>query len=197
MTSGEGEVKVQMKKIVIAATALLSASLVFVGIALAEVSPHQETFGSTPDACAACHRGHLGADGNLIGLSSNSLCLACHDGTGADKTASTHSNEGLVPPQDDFSLECTDCHNPHGYLANLSHVRQEINGQDIFFTSLTGPNSFDEDSGDSDETDDVCVTCHIGETSMGHIGGLHSGVEGDQRGNDCTSCHSHNDGFMP
>jgi predicted CXXCH cytochrome family protein len=53
--------------------------------ALAYTTPHSETFTSTTDACAGCHRAHTGQAAYLLKDSSQvNLCYSCHDGTASD-----------------------------------------------------------------------------------------------------------------
>ncbi len=159
------------------------------------------------------------------------FCAGCHDGDGATRLgdqALSPFSDGLAPPavsvhsnaaftgraEEPFDyVTCANCHQTHGsdniYLANqIVTLRGEVESEDVVFTALTGPDSFDEDTGDPTDTDDVCVTCHINPGTPGypmsrHAGGQHSTF--DQRNQDCTMCHRHDrdgspvtpDGFMP
>jgi predicted CXXCH cytochrome family protein len=181
-------------------------------------------YGALTDQCAACHRAHTSQSPPLIASAStgNAFCMTCHDGTGASVPpyVSTHSNTDFSSPAEaNFELQCTQCHDPHG-STNLADIRPDIRVTTsplvttgpVVFTALTGADSFDEDSGDGDDTDDLCVTCHINASNPGfpmadHGGGDHTGgtLGTDERNKDCTSCHPHDmddnfstlDGFMP
>ena len=56
----------------------------FAGVAMADNGPHG-SFTATTDACASCHRVHTAQYGSnsLLVMNPESLCLSCHDGTGA------------------------------------------------------------------------------------------------------------------
>ncbi len=57
----------------------------FLGIdsALANGGPHGG-FTATTDSCAGCHRAHSATTNQLLTTNEPGLCLACHDGTGAN-----------------------------------------------------------------------------------------------------------------
>jgi predicted CXXCH cytochrome family protein len=181
-------------------------------------------YSALTDQCAACHRTHTSQSSPLIISAStgNAFCMTCHDGTGASVPpyVSTHSNTDFSSPAEaNFELQCTQCHDPHG-STNLADIRPNIRVTTsplvttgpVVFTALTGADSFDEDSGDGDDTDDLCVACHIHLSNPGfptadHPGGDHTGgaLGTDERNKDCTPCHPHDlddnfstlDGFMP
>jgi predicted CXXCH cytochrome family protein len=168
------------------------------------LTPHGG-YSFTTDACARCHSTHTAQGPSLLKTNeSNAGCLACHDGTGAYSIVSTHSNEDFPNAvEEPFTLECVTCHDPHGDSPNLSLVKDEINDFQVLFLSRSGPDSFDEDSGDDTDTDDICVTCHInpasnaGYPTIDHPGGNgHAGDTPDLRNGACTNCHMHDlDGF--
>ncbi len=154
------------------------------------------------------------------------VCIACHQNPGGTSTSttqvSTHGNSsagGYGPAiEAPFVVECQTCHEVHGNnwtsansQHNLKMVRSSINSTEVVFSATSGADSFDEDGADTSDADDICVTCHIITSNPGypmtnHSGGQHISV-GDQRGNNCTSCHGHDykldgiinpfDGFMP
>jgi predicted CXXCH cytochrome family protein len=178
-------------------------------------SPHGDYIVTT-DQCAACHRAHTGQSPRLISssLTGDTFCNSCHDGVTA-RAMSTHSNVDFGSGVEaNFTVECAQCHEPHG-STNLANVRSNVKVTSsvttgpVVFTSFTGADSFDEDSGDADDTDDICVTCHINPSNPGfgmtsHAGGDHGGGS-DYRGTNCLDCHPHDpdsdagtrDGFMP
>lgn len=154
--------------------------------------------------------------GDLSSLTS--FCRSCHDGDGAQRlptpmspfsdgqappTDSVHSNVGAGGTEDDFQVGCAQCHGAHGG-DNLSVVRTNvvvtgtITTGPVIFTARTGLNSFDD--GVSDPITRICVTCHDNNANPGypmtnHPGGDH-GPGMDYRGQDCTTCHPHVDGFI-
>lgn len=150
-----------------------------------------------PDAqgeCALCHAGHGGEHEALLRRAEADVCATCHE-------VSTHGNvDATFHFQDQFQVDCTACHNPHGPAGNLALVREEIQGNEVTFTARTGADSFDEL--DDDNQDDVCATCHT-ETSHNRVPSNREEVEHFESGT-CTLCHSHNfddqaetvDGFL-
>jgi predicted CXXCH cytochrome family protein len=73
-----------MKKLAFALTLSLLLVFAIATVAMADNGPHGG-FTSTTDACAGCHRAHSAKVGSnsLLILNAKSLCLTCHDGTGA------------------------------------------------------------------------------------------------------------------
>ncbi len=99
-------------------------------------------YSSTTDACAGCHRFHTGQGQRIRRIwPEESLCLTCHDGTGANTNIYTQfqqayhhpiENTAAVHQADESSpsrfigtyrhVECEDCHNPHD-LAAGTHAK--------------------------------------------------------------------------
>ncbi len=182
--------------------------------------PHGDYIATT-DACAGCHRTHTGANARMLPnpVNDNALCFACHNGTGAAPTVvSTHGNTDFSPQAEgQFTLNCTQCHDPHGSYANLSSIKSDVLVLDgtttqstgpILFTALTGTNSFDD--GVSPTNSRLCVACHDSAANPGypmtnHTGGASHSGGNDFVGQNCTACHLHSadsdfntiDGFMP
>lgn len=176
-------------------------------------NPHG-SYSITPDSCAACHMTHTARSDEIIRSSTvNDLCLTCHDGSGSTKAVSTHSNasdgHSGHRTQPLFTLDCTECHNPHGGQDNLSLIRGEIRDHEVVFLNRTGVDSFDEaedpaGTPDASNYDDICATCHT-QTSHNNVDmDLGPMDKGHWEGDDCISCHSHDpdgdpstdDGFM-
>lgn len=143
----------------------------------------------------------------------STFCYGCHDGNGAARLGAnahdpfgqgvsaipaigTHSNQDFSGVEEDFYVDCIQCHTSHG-SDNLALIDSQvvvapgvISGT-VVFTSQTGPGSRDDSSGNG-----ICVICHTHSSNPGypmanHSGGLHTGWPGDQRGEDCTTCHPH------
>jgi len=55
--------------------------LASVSPALADNGIHQKNWGTTPDACAGCHRAHTAQAAFLLKESQSNLCFACHGGS--------------------------------------------------------------------------------------------------------------------
>ncbi len=191
------------------------------GIAFADAGPHGN-YATKTDACASCHRLHTGIAPRLLNSteSGNGFCFACHNGTGATAVPviSTHANTNFTDGVEaSFSLECTQCHDPHGNQNNLAGINDFVLVQDgstpifagpVVFTATVGINSFDD--GISMTTSLICVTCHESSDNSGypmtnHSGGANHMGSFDYSGQDCTVCHAHSadddqstqDGFMP
>ncbi len=160
------------------------------------------------------------------------ICEGCHQNKlgslSATRQVSTHGNDtagGYTDVlEEPFSIECKVCHEVHGnnYAGgsrNLKMVRTNFgdynDSTSVVFTSSSGTDSYDEsDTVGIEDSDDLCATCHITDSASNpgydtskHAGGHEHASMGDQRGNDCTTCHQHNylddatvtpsDGFMP
>jgi predicted CXXCH cytochrome family protein len=178
--------------------------------------PHGGFNGST-DQCAACHRAHsaegdtyLTTDPNSV-VTSDAFCLSCHNGITAT-AVSTHSNVNWASAAEPaFEVRCIQCHNSHG-TSNLFAIRTDIKSSlipqtsidPLTFTSLTGPNSFDDNA----SANRLCVSCHTSAsitTAPHHPGGVNHLDGKSYAGQSCVACHPHNadtttttlDGFMP
>ncbi len=109
-----------------------------------------------------------------------------------------HTSEVIHTPNSPWQPECVECHSVHDpssmniFLVAKS-IRNQTTGLDagVVFTSQTGPNSFND--GDPAAQDGVCQVCHT--STNYHVndgsGALHN------EGQDCTSCHGHDAGFLP
>ena len=141
------------------------------------------------------------------------FCQNCHDddgaarlGTSADdpfgdgvsvSAVGTHSNQDFSGLETDFHLGCIQCHTSHG-SSNLAIIDRNIiispgtTVGPVTFTAHTGTNSRDDGSGNG-----ICVICHSDSDNTGypmtnHNGGQHTRPSvGDQRGEDCSTCHPH------
>ena len=74
-----------MKKLILASVLTLALLLVMGYTVMADNGPHG-SFTATTDACANCHRAHSASVGSnmlLVKSDAETLCLSCHNGTGA------------------------------------------------------------------------------------------------------------------
>lgn len=74
-----------MKKLILATVLTLALVLVMAYAVMADNGPHG-SFTATTDACANCHRAHsaqVGSNELLITRDAETLCVSCHNGTGA------------------------------------------------------------------------------------------------------------------
>ena len=74
-----------MKKLILASVLTCVLLLAMVSTVLADNGPHG-SFTPTTDACANCHRAHSAQSGSnalLIRADAETLCLSCHNGSGA------------------------------------------------------------------------------------------------------------------
>ena len=166
--------------------------------------------------CTFCHITH-NAPGPMLSLEADVevLCLTCHGPLGSSQfKADVHTNGA-----GDFLMSCLDCHTPHGSLdnwlggTNLRQVGRKKDAsrnakietpnsgiRDVVFESR-GPDhsqptlhSFADDDQDNNGIfDGVCEVCH---TQTIH----HTNFQPDPihyPGASCTSCHPHEDHFMP
>ena len=158
-------------------------------------SPHGQVA-----TCPLCHDPHNGSV-----PSGNAFCTTCHNGTKA-RAVSTHTNKQVSGAEQEFELQCLQCHIPHG-SSNLSLVRTFVRvltsplvtTGPVTFTATSGLNSFDDNS--SVATSRICVTCHInsnnpGYTMTNHPGGANHLGGTNYGGQNCATCHSHANGFM-
>ena len=134
--------------------------------------------------CSSCHGVHdvagtaLTTDGMLLKSTNNAtLCLKCHK------------------YQNHQGMDCLKCHQAHNTnKSNIYMVRNTIatpnsGNKTVVFTAETGTNSF----ADANATyDGVCEVCHTAAASIHH----HNDATGDHNhynGQNCTTCHPHND----
>ncbi len=159
------------------------------------------------------------------------LCNACHRTTASPSAAknriNTHGNTNFADRLEAVFAErtCDQCHEPHGMVSvtaapagvNLWMINPTITvvpgppavtASPVRLFSKTGANSFDN----TGTASDLCRACHANGSNPGfpmtyNVAGQHAapGYTGDERGKDCSTCHSHNqddntatvDGLMP
>jgi predicted CXXCH cytochrome family protein len=100
-----------MKKYIFAFALCLVFALAASLSAQADNGPHG-SFSATTDACASCHRSHTATYGNnaLLTVDPETLCLSCHDGTGA----ATNVVDGIYVAASGYSTEGIDGHSLWG-----------------------------------------------------------------------------------
>ena len=86
-------------------------------------NPHG-SYTTTTDSCATCHRSHTGQNRNILKTAApqSSLCLACHDGTGANANTASQYSDGDVPADD----AATSSFYRHPALTSSSHTRSDL-----------------------------------------------------------------------
>ncbi|HEY5247939.1 MAG TPA: cytochrome c3 family protein, partial [Dermatophilaceae bacterium] len=79
-------------------------------------------YSMTADQCGFCHRGHTAKGANLLAKGSqSSLCLSCHDGTGA--VADVQAQYAIARPAND---PATRAYYSHDAMAPSTHTRSEL-----------------------------------------------------------------------
>ncbi len=143
--------------------------------------------------CTTCHGVHYSdsgganggqGDGNILKVANDlTLCESCHTYT---------SHEGM---------DCLKCHQPHNpNKTNIFMVRDTVETPNsgnhaVLFIAETGSNSF----ADGDAVyDGICEVCHTETDHFRNDGSApdqnHLGM-GGQAGENCTSCHPHENSF--
>ncbi|MEW6486885.1 MAG: CxxxxCH/CxxCH domain-containing protein, partial [Thermodesulfobacteriota bacterium] len=140
-------------------------------------------------------------------------CQACHSTTGASpatkKDVNTHSNQGYAARLEaQFTTACDQCHEPHGMVANGTgynifmmnptvRITGAVSVSGVRFEGRTGNFSYNDTQGTN--SDDICAVCHTNTANPGYpmthnADGNHAApaYNRDERGNNCASCHIHN-----
>lgn len=202
---------------------LIGTIALFPHFVQANGGPHGD-YTPTTDACAGCHRTHTASSPSLTTNTGDALCMTCHSTNGTGATPGrTYSNHGNLDYTKDiveapFSLQCSQCHDPHGHPTNRAiiktNVQMQANGPNapttgpVIFTATEGTNSFDD--GTSPASTRLCATCHVNPGNPGYPMVNHADGSGhldgvNYSGTNCTYCHPHSadlnpatvDGFMP
>jgi predicted CXXCH cytochrome family protein len=153
------------------------------------ISPHLSS-GATSGNCSACHRSHSGKNNeSLQSAPESTVCLSCHDGTGADSNIAAEYNDATVPADDvatssfyahrlDLSgthtsnrlnefggrqnrhSACSDCHDSHKVSAGLS--AETANGWTASgaLNNITGVNSAAAWKDPISYEYELCLKCH-------------------------------------
>ncbi len=181
----------------------LAHALFAPGDLLALSPPHDES--NTID-CYSCHAPHGGA---LLptGEAQEIMCRTCHNPTG--QAASMPDVANHVVDDEATTVDCGSCHDPHqptsvtdphagGITAdNLSLLRDDV--EQFVPAALypavlqTTPDHYAFEEGDPPWVGS-CQVCH---TATHHHTNDGSGDHDHQIGTTCTSCHPHEEGFMP
>lgn len=160
----------------------------------AALAPLQPVSGKVE--CMSCHGVHNADSGGANGGEGDGMLLRTANDETLCKTC--HTNHIGHTPAGAWQPTCEDCHGIHDPANNnlslvSATVRNQTLGADkpVVFTATTGPNSFDD--GDPTTNDGICQVCHTVTTYHKHDG---SGITHNDAA-DCTTCHPHEDGFMP
>ncbi len=184
--------------------------------------PHSAVPGFAPGDCMVCH--NLYPTVEEMQVNSTAVCLACHsDGWTVVSATPEHVHSSAVTGSTsyEYGVECTACHGPHGWAAeveniratdNIKYVRANVDevitvvdntvdppatvikdiDHNVVFTARSGPESFAD--GDGNYTADICNTCHT-LTRHHQNDGDAPGGQSHEDGETCTNCHLHGDGF--
>lgn len=166
-------------------------------------------------ACETCHIAHnamgtLFSPGRAGGAGDpvENLCRSCHQAGGPATEVEDHTcsaGQGTCRftfgPGTATYVTCTNCHDPHLQDQNRLHgstlgkfIRDPAAAPSgslphVVFTAETGPNSF----ADGDSTlDGICEVCH---TQTAYHRNDSSGDHSHMAGQNCASCHTHQNGF--
>jgi hypothetical protein len=166
--------------------------------------------------CLNCHPFNGTPDGTAT-------CLWCHGESplfpsyGAT-TVEQHAHTDTGTTSFEYTLDCTSCHHPHDQEQDIAfgttygkYIRRVIDETitvtdytvsppQVFSKTISNPieftNAFQFVDGDADFTEDICSTCHT-LTNHHQNDGSAPGGQFHYDGTDCTTCHSHQDGFAP
>ncbi len=186
---------------------LLTGILILLPInALTVESPHESSNGVN---CQDCHQFIL-TGGKLVinlprGNEQETVCKNCHNPAGLASGMSSISNH--VVNNGNTIIDCGSCHDPHNpdttldphtgiEAVNLKLIRGKARHVDTaldlaIFQERPANFAFDENS---PPWNGICQTCH---TQTAHHTNDNSTDHQHEQGQDCTSCHTHEDGFMP
>jgi hypothetical protein len=176
-------------------------------------------------ACTACHQNpgadagtQVSAHGNaaaggyapLEPIAFTRACRQCHEPHGRNWNGAGRNLYQIGRAIDLDHDGQADAGEEARVDSNATDATTAITAADspVVFTRRSGADSFDANDGTS--ANNLCVACHAPATGggAGTGGGDHTGTTGytrDERGNDCTQCHTHDydqtpataDGFMP
>ena len=144
------------------------------------------------------------------------LCDACHrDDASVNQTlnkAHTHmgiAGQGSPVSQMSFVRDCGECHDPHGgtkttpniYMVSDNLVFRPAGAnqvRDVTFRSLSGTNSFDDNTDAGGNAGDLCTVCHetggppdSSNINVGHNYYTSTANPDHKSGQNCLGCHPH------
>jgi predicted CxxxxCH...CXXCH cytochrome family protein len=155
--------------------------------------------------CSTCHGVHdiqtpsvnnLTTDGNLLRMTNDvNLCTDCHNYS------------------DHMGMTCLDCHEVHNTVDgtvdnNIFMIKGLIStplsgNKPVVFTAEGGPTGSFAGIVDGSYTG-ICEVCHDSSYEIAHFNNdgegsdqIHTSQEGNIPESNCTTCHSHSDGFIP
>jgi hypothetical protein len=176
---------------------------------LALDAPHDEN-ASPAITCATCHALHGGGIFNALvtrGAEQETQCKTCHNPSGQASTMTAVANHVVTHDGAETIIDCGACHNVHKTMSstrnsvtadNLSHIRRNVKKYwgdhaltDLVYQSTPGDYAFT-----SAPYNGACQTCHT-ETQHQQNDGTAPDGQSHHDGEDCLSCHVHEDGFAP
>ncbi len=176
---------------------LIIFSVFISATAQAQGNPHES---DNYNYCTICHAFNSNGIYTPRGAAQEEMCKTCHNPGGI---ASAMSNVANHVVNGDTIIECSACHDPHAqnsvtdphtslYAPNLSLIRsiaRQFNDADLIFQQNPDHFAFNEASA---PWNGVCQSCH---TETAHHTNDASADHDHEIGENCTSCHSHQDGF--
>lgn len=125
-------------------------------------------------SCTNCHSNHSGNPKNLAKPTQTEVCIQCHQQVKMEIQKSSHH------PVREGKMQCTDCHNPHGTVADKLIAAETIN-QKCYecHTEKRGPFLWEHAP-----VTENCLTCH-----KPH-GSSHDKLLAGKRSWICQNCHS-------
>ena len=125
-------------------------------------------------ACANCHSIHQGFPHNLSKPAETEVCTQCHKRIRSELLRQSHH------PIREHKIKCTDCHNPHGAIAEKLVTAEYVNLKCFeCHANLRGPFLWDHPPVIED-----CITCHTPH------GSVHRALLRTKVPYLCQRCHS-------
>ncbi|WP_246141009.1 cytochrome c3 family protein [Bacillus marasmi] len=170
-------------------------------------------YGNNTNSCANCHSTHTGQNEKLLGGTLGSqdptetLCMACHDGTIAVKMANYDKDSGHFQVHElskEEGYTCASCHNPHTSWIGDDLSTPDVNEANPSKIKNHMNNTYGKSTGLASQFT-MCLKCHDGTNSnvtninkyyedadiLAASGHNFAGIEGYSAGGQmpCADCH--------